>query len=110
LAPGAIAAALLAIMLARLSPPVQTDQGIVAEDPRPSSRGVPAVGPGYQPDGLSHHAGYERGPEKIHRDTGREVIGVVGDDGNIYWIEIDRIRTLKQPGTGWARPISLEEL
>lgn len=110
LVPGAIAAALLAIMLARFTPSAPTDQEIIAEQPRPSTRRVPAVSPGYQPGGLSHQAGYEQGPEKIRRDTGREVIGVVGDDGNIYWIEIDRIRTLKQPGTGWARPISLEEL
>ncbi len=110
LVPGAVAAALLAIMLARFTPPAPSDQGMLTEDSRPSTRRVPAVSPGYKPDGLSHHAGYDRGPEKIRRDTGREVIGVVGDDGNIYWIEIDRTRTFKQPGSGWTRPISLEEL
>lgn len=32
---------------------------------------------------------------KTWRDTGRETFGVVGDDGNIYWIGVDRTRTAK---------------
>jgi len=40
----------------------------------------------------------------IHRETGREVIGVVGDDGNLYWIEVERTRTIRLP-----RGLSLED-
>ena len=35
--------------------------------------------------------------QRIKRDTGREVFGVVGDDGNVYWIQVDRIRTMRRP-------------
>ena len=30
------------------------------------------------------------------RSTGREYMGIVGEDGNIYWIEIERTRTLER--------------
>jgi hypothetical protein len=40
----------------------------------------------------------------VKRQTGREVFGVMGDDGNVYWIEVDRTRTLKKSGSLHDRP------
>ena len=34
-------------------------------------------------------------PRRVLRDTDREWIGIEGDDGNLYWIEVDRTRTLR---------------
>jgi len=34
---------------------------------------------------------------RIQRDNGREIIGVRGDDGNLYWIEVNRMRTIRMP-------------
>ena len=34
---------------------------------------------------------------KIRSQTGRDVIGVVGDDGNLYWIEVEKKRTVRWP-------------
>lgn len=110
LVPGTIAAALLAIMVARVSQPSATDTGIARTDPPAAVQRIPEVGRGHPREGLQRDVRWPVGREKIRRDTGRDIIGVVGDDGNIYWIEIDRIRTFKQPGTGWAKPIALEEL
>jgi len=108
LVPGAVAAALLAVMVARFSPTVPSDRAsLVEQQPVPSQR-IPRVGSDHSPGGLQQNV--NMGRDRIKRDTGREVIGVVGDDGNIYWIEIDRTRTYKRPSAGWAKPISLEEL
>ncbi len=35
-------------------------------------------------------------PMRVQRDRGRETIGVLGEDGNIYWIEVDRTRTVRK--------------
>jgi hypothetical protein len=107
LVPGAVAAALLAIMIARFNPLMPSDESRLADHQLPTSQRIPVVGPEH-PGGLQQNV--NMGPDKVKRDTGREVIGVVGDDGNIYWIEIDRTRTYKRPGAGWAKPISLEQL
>ncbi|MGD2109572.1 MAG: hypothetical protein PVI86_09290 [Phycisphaerae bacterium] len=109
LVPGAVAAALFAVMLGRFAPtPPTTSETPVAEDRRsPLENRIPVVErPGPASD-LHRNVGLR---DKIKRDTGREIIGVVGEDGNLYWIEIDRIRTFKQPGANWAKPVSLEEL
>ena len=34
---------------------------------------------------------------RIRSQTGRDVIGVVGEDGNLYWIEVERKRTIRWP-------------
>jgi hypothetical protein len=45
---------------------------------------------------------------RVRRHTGRDVLGVVGDDGNIYWIEVDRTRTVRQPAR--VLPGALDEM
>ena len=49
------------------------------------------------PQEMMHNVGTSPLGPQIKRNTGREVFGVVGDDGNIYWIQVDRIRTMKRP-------------
>lgn len=92
LIPGAIAAAVLALVIPRpvfqntvTSPLVLVDGGQTS---------LPAVpGNNLKPRGeLMRDVG-----SAVRRDTGREVFGVIGDDGGIYWIEVDRTRTIKRP-------------
>jgi len=37
------------------------------------------------------------GPRRIRRNVDHDLLGVVGEDGRIYWIEVDRMRTIKEP-------------
>ena len=95
LVPGAIAAAILALVIPQpaVNPVTGPSAPIV-------SRTLPDVPQTMSPD--PHSMGqpvpmHRVGIPRVRRNTGRDVIGVVGDDGNIYWIEIDRTRTLKRP-------------
>ena len=96
LVPGAAAAALLAILVARfpLTPPPDSS---LSERERMAGRDLTLsperVSP---PKDITRNAG-TGAPPGFRRDTGREIIGVVGEDGNIYWIEVERVRTIKRP-------------
>ena len=100
LVPGAIAAAILAVVIPR---PTFTNQNGAITD---ASNGRPTTMPIVAPNG-------QTGPgdlmlpvssaPSVRRHTGRELIGVVGDDGNLYWIEVERTRTVKLPR---RRPVS----
>lgn len=46
----------------------------------------------------------------IRRNTGREIISVMGDDGNIYLIEVDRSRTVRRPGRSAGRRSARDEM
>jgi anti-sigma factor RsiW len=85
LIPGAIAAALLALIV-----------------PKPAMD--PVAPPASAPPGASWSAVENDGlirpissTPSVHRSTGRDLVGVVGEDGNIYWIEVQRTRTLRLP-------------
>ena len=104
LVPGAIAAALLAIFVARF-PTVAPSATSVVDNGRQHPNVVrPQIIPSVPQQGVMRTVGTN--PASIKRDTGREILGVVGDDGSIYWIEVDRIRTIKRPrqgsAAGWA--------
>lgn len=98
LVPGAIAAALLAVVV---------NQATLRDgsDPRVAGNGqvhsVPAAGvrPKWEGhDDMMRHAVSEPVPRRqIKRDTARDVYGILGEDGRIYWIEVDRTRTLNRP-------------
>ncbi len=47
---------------------------------------------------------------RIRRQTGRDVIGVVGDDGNLYWIEVEKKRTVRWPSGSSLRPDASDSL
>ncbi len=110
--PGAIAAAIMAIAIPRitldqplLSQPGQSqpiNNSIVANPPplttipyiRPQVRPNAGfnVGQNLDQNGMMQQVSYPR----TRRNTGREMLGVVGEDGKMYWIEVDRIRTIRQ--------------
>jgi anti-sigma factor RsiW len=117
LVPGAIAASCLAVAVARITGPSAVhesdvpEQFIARHDPHAGnpirSTMVPASGLRHgaaDGAGILHNVG-ER--PRIQRDTGREVIGVWGEDGNLYWLEIDRTRAFRRvpggAGLGAAR-------
>lgn len=94
---GAVAAALLAAVTARLTAPVehagmQTHRNTVP---------IPQVAQRSQPDDdIMRHTSMNANP-RVQRSAGKDVFGVMGDDGTLYWIEVDRVWTLKraQPGS-----------
>ena len=95
LATGAIAAAILAVFVARFTPGQSPSKPTIADRMRPEPiprmiRSTPNL-PG--PENVMRNVGTS--DPKMWRDTGREMFGVVGDDGNLYWIGIDRTRTAK---------------
>lgn len=94
LIPGAIAAALLAVFVHRASlpPPASPGARVASQVVQP-----PTPIPGQAPEGDSSLIRTVGSVPQIHRDSQREILGIVGEDGNIYWIEVDRTRTLKVP-------------
>jgi len=106
LAPGAIAAALLAMIVPRPTPTNKEHPPIVQFSTTPTINGL--SGPRFTggPQDLMHSV---RSTPAIHRNTGREIIGVVGDDGNLYWIEVERTRTVTLP-TGSSSQEKLNSL
>lgn len=86
--PGAIAAALLALLMPRL------DQTEI----QPSAVPPPRVADwGGEQGGMIRPVSTSSSLPSVHRATGRELMGVMGEDGNIYWIEVERIRTVRLP-------------
>jgi hypothetical protein len=110
LVPGAVAAALLAIVVAQFPVAWAPDQPVAEHRPVQPGQMVPVPYGGPSSADIMQNTGLGPGGRSIRRNTGREVLGVLGDDGNVYWIEIDRIRTIKRPGPGSVAPVSLENL
>ncbi len=102
LIPGAIAAAVLALVIPypSVAPPPGPSTAVLnggSVSPNPTIRDTRP-----SPWGTMRTVG--TGSPQIQRNTGREVFGVVGDDGNIYWIEVDRTRTLRRAGQHSTKP------
>ena len=115
LIPGAIAAALAALViprpeLSRVDPPIVTTSAPsvshqpLAAQPHPLTAQPHPLTAQPQPLMAQPQPG-QRGDllrnvslPTTRRDAGRNIFGVVGDDGNIYWIEVDRVRTIRRPG------------
>jgi len=106
LAPGAVAAALLALIVPKPSP-IGVELPLILRAPSaPTFNGV--VGSPFT-GGQQDMMRSVRSTPAIHRNTGREIIGVVGDDGNLYWIEVERTRTVKLPAASSLRTGALGE-
>ncbi len=97
---GAIAAAVLALIVP--VPSLQLDQTqspLVVQHPTQMSAPMNAMRPvttqPNQQGGMMNYVDWRQ--PRIQRDNGREVIGVQGDDGNLYWIEVNRTRTIRKP-------------
>ena len=107
---GAVAAALLAIFVARFPLTESSTRPSVANGARrvPIPQVVPSTPNGVYPNGLMRDVSYSR--PRIRRDTGREIFGVVGEDGSIYWIEVDRTWTIGRPKMRAAGPYPAGEM
>ncbi len=46
----------------------------------------------------------------VQRETGTDVFGVLDENGNVYWIEVERTRTLRRPARNRAGRASREIL
>lgn len=46
----------------------------------------------------------------VQRETGTDVFGVLDENGNVYWIEVERTRTLRRPAKNRAGRASREIL
>ena len=107
LIPGAIAATLLAVAIPRPASD-SIDRGAVVGQRTPTI--VPSVrSPSYPMDHLGVMRSVGTNPS-VRRRTGRDLIGVVGDDGNLYWIEVERTRTVSFPQQRPTGSGSFEEL
>lgn len=102
--PGAIAAALLAMVVpfpgtpTSRNEPVKVVDGTRDRTPQGSpSRHIPQIAPATSGGVMQNVSDSPWLAPRTRRDTGREMIGVQGDDGNIYWLEISRTRTVRQP-------------
>ncbi len=96
LATGAIAAAVLALVLNYATlPPVGPDQYVSRNS---NSAGTMFSGSVGTEDRARPMRTVSTGPQqRIKRDVARDYYGIEGDDGRIYWIEVDRTRTIKKP-------------
>lgn len=92
LVPGAIAAALLAIVVAQFSATPTAGPRLADLNGDAANTVVPVSDHIRHPAGIMRNAG-----TAVRRSTGRDVFGVVGEDGNIYWIEVDRTETFRRP-------------
>lgn len=92
LVPGAIAAALLAIVVAQFSATPTTEHRLADRNGGAAHTIVPVSDPIPYPADITRNAG-----TAVRRSTGRDVFGVVGEDGNIYWIEVDSTKTFRRP-------------
>lgn len=101
LIPGAIAAALLALALPRPEwRSIEPGNRLATQRPQTS---LPLFDSRREGAGdVMHNAAWPLQP-RVKRDAGRELIGVMGDDGNMYWIEVDRTRTLTKASPQIAR-------
>ena len=91
---GAIAAAVLAIVIPRpVSLPLEKGGGIVEQ---PAPRDFPEARD-LQNQGMMRSVANGVSRPAVQRRTGRDLIGVIGDDGNLYWIEVERTRTVRFP-------------
>ncbi len=97
LIPGAIAAAVLAMVIpkpslespkTRLAPIVSTTQLLSPAEHLGTSKSLNQDNAPMQTVGNK---------PSIRRRAGTEWIGVMGDDGNVYWIEVERSRTIRTP-------------
>jgi len=91
LVPGALAASLVIVTL-------------LSSLQRPPAPTGDDVGPTIQvagfPGAAAAFAAPRPAPALVDRHADTDLIGIRGADGNIYFIEIDRIRTLSRPSRG----------
>ncbi|MCH8966227.1 MAG: hypothetical protein IID43_00980 [Planctomycetes bacterium] len=111
LVPGAIAAALLAVVVSGVVPPKASQVDALAGNLAVPSVVAPIARPSSQDhNSIMRSVSTTPAPRRrIQRDTTRDLYGIMGENGRIYWIEIDRTRIIKRPNTELGyRPVSQE--
>lgn len=107
LIPGAIAAALLATVVPNpWRPAANAPVERIASAPPPAPAPIAGSSRSSVP---ARTVSMNSGAPAMHRDTGRDIIGVLGDDGNLYWIEVEKTRTVKLPHGPAATSRSMNE-
>jgi len=95
--PGALAAGLLVTLMARplLDAPSPSRNGsTIVSSPWSNGGGD---GTAEYPAEFMHTVSDHRPALRLQRNVARDVIGLIGEDGNIYWFEVDRTTTVKRP-------------
>ncbi len=102
--PGAIAAALAALMIPRMELGRTTSHApqvaLAPPSSLPPSLGAPSFSASPESASIRRagiHPDLMRNVGTTRRNTGRDVLGIIGDDGNVYFIEVDRTRTIRRP-------------
>ncbi len=97
---GAVAAAILALAIPRpvVTTNNQPDSFVEKTGTRPiivdnAQRPSPV-----NADGLMRNVSMP----SVQRETGTDVFGVLDENGNVYWIEVERTRTLRRPANDRA--------
>ncbi len=113
LLPGAMAAALMLVVFG--GPELRVDPGPLQEPfPRAVESGERMMGlggldstPVLRPKPSVQNVSHAPARRRVKRDVYRDVFGVVGEDGNVYWIQVDKVRTIKRPHSkyGPQRPV-----
>jgi anti-sigma factor RsiW len=103
LIPGAIAAALLATVVPHPSFEAAVEKSVNPVTLLPE-RAALEMDHGLAP---TRSVSTGSGAPAVHRNRGRDIIGVLGDDGNLYWIEVEATRTVTLPHGTPSQPKSV---
>ncbi len=102
--PGAVAAALLAMVIPFPTMNAPTEPITFHTRPLPINHSRPINQARPQSYSPTHRVGHGQvqpvdwSRPRISRDHGKEIIGVRDAKGNLYWIEVDRTWLIRQPG------------
>ena len=105
---GAVAAAILALAIPRPAVTTNNQPGSFVEKTGTQPiivDNVPRPAP-VNADGLMRNVSMP----SVQRETGTDVFGVLDENGNVYWIEVERTRTLRRPARNKAGRASWEIL
>jgi len=102
LLPAAIAAALGFAVMTRETSTLDDSIRVAARPPlevQPTTNVHPwSTHRGLQADSVRRASGLEAEPMRsLKRNVDRDLLGVLGDDGNIYWLEVDRTKIIHEP-------------
>ena len=100
--PGAMAAAIaIVLMIPNVTPPSSLHGNLADGGGSSIVAPVPLIGDGgraHRPMDLGGVIPVSNRPKRVRRQTLRDYTGVIGADGRLYLIEIDRTRTLRRAG------------
>ncbi len=105
---GAVAAAILALAIPRPAVTTNNQPGSFVEKtgPQPITVDDARRPRPVNANGLMRNVSMP----SVQRETGTDVFGVLDENGNVYWIEVERTRTLRRPAKNKAGRKSREIL